>query len=663
MLNPFFLQGSRGEQGLVQDLINEQLKIYGVEVYYLPRRYVTEKTVMKEVVESEFKNAYPIEAYVDTYDGYGGQGTLLSKFGIQDIDDLTLIISKERYENYIGPLSKDIPDAKLTSRPKEGDLIYFPLGDRLFEIKYVEHEQPFYQLKKNYVYELKCELYRYQDEDIDTDVEFIDDNTEDIGYIQTLQMIGAGSTATATATILNGGVQYVQVTNRGQDYLSVPRVAFSSAPDGGTTAVGIATMLGGLISCTPDDKMKLMVQGVELRNAGSGYTVAPKVLFFTDGEPGSGAEATAYINDGVVGIITVTGGGGGYVTPPTVTIDPPVGDGATATASISGLGSVTGATVTAGGTSYSQTNVPSVTFSDPGDSTGVLFGSWNTEFYISNSTGTVTGSNGSGYSAGTYDLTGGSGTGARLTVTQSSGAITGATGGLSFANGGRDYQVGDVLLIDGGDQNSYIRVAITTTSTNVTAIGTAIVGSSGTITSINITNAGTGYTTAPTVSIANSAFNKVYGTNNVGLVKPIVTSLINSSGIVTAINIKNAGLGYTETPTIVVANPTSLGGSGTYTYNEIVTGSSSGVTGRVKSWNAVTNVLEVSNINGNFTNGESLVGDESGASYALRILNTDNLADSGDSTNKAGQYEDNKIIQTEADGILDFTEKNPFGMP
>ena len=113
MLNPFFLQGSKGEQGLVQDLINEQLKIYGVDVYYLPREYATEKTVIKEVVESKFSNAYPLEAYVDTYDGYGGQGTLLSKFGIQEVDDLTLIISKERYENYIQPLIEDIPNTKL----------------------------------------------------------------------------------------------------------------------------------------------------------------------------------------------------------------------------------------------------------------------------------------------------------------------------------------------------------------------------------------------------------------------------------------------------------------------------------------------------------------------------------------------------------------------
>ena len=179
MLNPFFQQGSQGEQNLVQDLINEQLKIYGVEVYYLPRQYATTNTIIKEVVESKFENAYPIEAYVDTYDGYNGLGTLMSKFGIQEMDDLTLTISKERFEEYITPLSKEIDDVKLATRPKEGDLIYFPLGDRLFEIKYVEHEKPFYQLQKNYVYQLTCELFRYEDEVITTDIAEIDDNIVD----------------------------------------------------------------------------------------------------------------------------------------------------------------------------------------------------------------------------------------------------------------------------------------------------------------------------------------------------------------------------------------------------------------------------------------------------------------------------------------------------
>ena len=151
MLNPFSLNGSVGEQNLIQSLVNEQLRMYGVEVYYIPRKYITKNTVIREVIESKFNDAYPIEAYIDNFEGYGGQGTVLSKFGIQEQDDLTLIISRERYETYISPLMKNLVNVELSSRPKEGDLIFFPLGDRLFEIKYVEHEQPFYQLKKNYV--------------------------------------------------------------------------------------------------------------------------------------------------------------------------------------------------------------------------------------------------------------------------------------------------------------------------------------------------------------------------------------------------------------------------------------------------------------------------------------------------------------------------------
>ena len=111
---------------------------------------------------------------MDNYEGFMGQGTILSKFGIEGKDDVTLIISRERYENYIAPLVDQIPNNELSDRPKEGDLIYFPLGGRLFEIKYVEHEKPFYQLKKNYIYTLTCELFRYEDEVIDTSIGTID---------------------------------------------------------------------------------------------------------------------------------------------------------------------------------------------------------------------------------------------------------------------------------------------------------------------------------------------------------------------------------------------------------------------------------------------------------------------------------------------------------
>jgi hypothetical protein len=362
MLNPFFQQGSKTEQNLIQDLINEQLKIYGIEVYYLPRKYVTSKTVIKELIESKFENAYPIEAYVDTYDGYNGLGTLMSKFGIQDLDDLVITISRERFETYISPLIKNIPNIQLSTRPKEGDLIYFPLGDRLFEIKYVEHEKPFYQLQKNYVYQLTCELFRYEDELLNTGIDNIDDNVVESGYIQSLTLVGSAVTATATATVVNGGVRRIIVTNRGSGYKSIPRVAISSAPSGGLTAVGVAIMISDIVDCngTASDK----VQGVQIINSGYGYTVAPSISFIGGG--GSGAEAVVEIADGAVGIITLTNGGSGYASTPAVIIDPPgVGIGTTskAVAFINSSGIVTSIRITDTGVGY--VSVPNVIISPP----------------------------------------------------------------------------------------------------------------------------------------------------------------------------------------------------------------------------------------------------------------------------------------------------------
>jgi hypothetical protein len=325
MLNPFFLQGSKTEQGLIQSLVNESIQIHGIDVYYIPRQYVNEKTIIKEVIESEFNNAYPIEAYLNSYDGYDGQGTILSKFGIQELDDVSLIISKERFELYITPLIQNLTNIKLSSRPKEGDLIYFPLGDRLFEIKYVEHEKPFYQLKENYVYELRCELFRYGDEVLDTGVNFIDDNVENEGYIQTLTLVGASSTATALASSVNGGVRLINIINRGSGYPTTPLVHISNSPIVNGNATGIATMISGIVDiCEPDGNL-LRVQGVQVTNTGFGYTVAPKVVFVNPpGGRGSGAEAVSVIADGVVGIITITSGGSGYVTPPLVSFNSPI---------------------------------------------------------------------------------------------------------------------------------------------------------------------------------------------------------------------------------------------------------------------------------------------------------------------------------------------------
>ena len=167
-LNPYFLQGAQSEQRLTQDLINEHLKMFGVEITYIPRKFIGTDDVWNEVESSKFDDNFSIEAYVNTYEGYSGAGDVLTKFGVNIRDEVDLTISKERFEDFIAPFMAGLDDGTdesemvLTSRPREGDLVYFPLGQRLFEVKFVEHEDPFYQLGKNYVYQLKCELFELE---------------------------------------------------------------------------------------------------------------------------------------------------------------------------------------------------------------------------------------------------------------------------------------------------------------------------------------------------------------------------------------------------------------------------------------------------------------------------------------------------------------------
>ena len=316
-INPHFLQGSQGEQRLVQDLINEHLKIYGVEVRYIPRKFVRQQTILREVQSSVFDDNFLLEAYVNTYDGYGGQGDIMTKFGVSLRDELTVTISKERFEDFISPFLAADDDYTLSSRPREGDIIFFPLGQRLFEVKFVEHEQPFYQLGKNYVYQLKCELFEYEDEVFDTDIEEIDSQLEDIGYISTLQLIGVGQTATATAQLNasnKGYIREIVLNNDGSGYRSAPNVAISTAPTGvgnvNATAVAITTTRAGLFS----------IERIVLTNAGAGYTTPPLVTITGGG--GVGAAATAAVEQSNFGIVdfVVTNNGVGYAATPTVTI-------------------------------------------------------------------------------------------------------------------------------------------------------------------------------------------------------------------------------------------------------------------------------------------------------------------------------------------------------
>ena len=374
-LNPFFLGGTASEQRLVQDLVNEHLRFHGVEVIYIPRKYVNRKTILEEVQTSKFDDNFALEAYVNNFDGYSGAGDILTKFGVSVRDELMLTVSKERFEDFIAPFmagqddGTDTSELPTSTRPREGDLVYFPLGQRLFEIKFVEHEDPFYQLGKNYVYMLKCELFEYEDELIDTSIAEVDTQVQDEGFITTLNLIGVGRTATAVAQIAgsvpSGYIKEIFLNNDGSGYTSVPKIGISSSPTGqvgdNATAVGFLTTKGGITG----------LEKILLTNAGAGYTVAPTITITGGG--GAGAAATASLITTGQGVIrfSMTDIGVGYGTDARVTISAPAASGiATVAVGIASMGlddsgknSVQSIYVQDAGRGY--TSQPTVTISDP----------------------------------------------------------------------------------------------------------------------------------------------------------------------------------------------------------------------------------------------------------------------------------------------------------
>ena len=280
-LSPFFLNGSPSEQRLVQDLVNEHLQLFGQDILYLPRKIVDRNTVIREITASKFDDSFRLEAYLVNTDGFGTPSDVLTKFGVRDQDEVTLVVSKERYDDFIAPFMKLFPESERlnASTPNEGDLIYLPLDNALFEIKYIERKVPFYQLNDLYMYEFRCEIYEPESSevvdlpDMLTDQEGVDvEAVNTIGQTITLQMEkdtsenavayvslassfagvksvqrvpmfhggnykgtptvtihkpNTGNTATGTATVAEGGIDTVTLTSGGSNYLSVPSVSFT----------------------------------------------------------------------------------------------------------------------------------------------------------------------------------------------------------------------------------------------------------------------------------------------------------------------------------------------------------------------------------------------------------------------------------------------------
>ena len=174
--NVYFDTGTTSEQRLYEDIIIEQLKIYGQDVYYLPRKLANKDTIFGEDPASSFDDSYIIEMYVDNSDGYMGEQEIIKKFGLELRDDITFIVSKLRWETLIS----NNTDLQTSERPNEGDLVYFPTTKAFFEIQFVEHEAPFYQQSALPIYKLSCTKWEYASERLDTGITSIDATEDDL---------------------------------------------------------------------------------------------------------------------------------------------------------------------------------------------------------------------------------------------------------------------------------------------------------------------------------------------------------------------------------------------------------------------------------------------------------------------------------------------------
>jgi len=157
MASNIYFQNFLADQNLLNEINREVIQQAGIDVMYLPRTLVKEDLVMNEDVLSKFSNAYEIEMYIKSSDNFGGPDDAVSKFGLDIRDELILVVHADSFK-----FATDM------TKPLEGDLIYFPHSKGTFEVKFVEDEQPFYQVGKNYVFELTCELFQYGEEDIAT---------------------------------------------------------------------------------------------------------------------------------------------------------------------------------------------------------------------------------------------------------------------------------------------------------------------------------------------------------------------------------------------------------------------------------------------------------------------------------------------------------------
>lgn len=257
--NLYFSQKVRSEQHLYEDIVIEALKTYGQDVYYLPRDIVNEDKILGDDPVSSFNSSHVIEMYIENTEGFEGEGDLFTRFGVEIRDEATFIVARKRWEQTVQRYDNEIT----SKRPAEGDVIYLPLSKSFFQIMHVEHEQPFYQLSNLPVYKMRCQLFEYTGEDMDTGVDELDSLELKYAYRYILSLtsltgssfkVGETITSPSGDTIMRGEVAKYSDSD---DKL---HIIHAGADDGkyhtfanSATVTGLTTGAEGVISLVVED--------------------------------------------------------------------------------------------------------------------------------------------------------------------------------------------------------------------------------------------------------------------------------------------------------------------------------------------------------------------------------------------------------------------------
>ena len=761
-LSPFFLNGSPSEQRLVQDLVNEHLTLFGQDVLYLPRRIVNENTVIREITASKFDDSFRLEAYLVNTDGFGTPSDVLTKFGVSAQDEITLVVSKERYDDFISPFIKLFPEGerKNANTPNEGDLIYLPLDNTLFEIKYIERKVPFYQVNELFMYEFRCEIYQPEDEVIDLPDGLTDVNGEDIeeqqittGQVITLIMenertqnaeatvslastitgvksvqyiklfddgnyLGTptvtihkptgGNGASGTCTIAEGGISSVSITNSGSNYLKVPTVSFSPPNKPTSSQIKFGNNSLHHSSITDVDGANFhFTTNADSRDSGDGRLSLSFWLYPTKFDPAINGGTVMWTDRFKIyyretGNIIFASGSGSIENTTQLTLNSwnfirVEQYGSDATISVNGTASNTlgtanpimffagdnlklGADTAGAGLIPTQTasyegyldhitlnltgdnalrgsvssQVPSSTTSQETDvetsTTAAFIRKLDNEYPTVNAsidanrivTALTIADEGWGYTSIPIMTIAPPVVGSQATavaiMTSRSGLQNQAVDKILLTNPGTGYTTPPQVVFTGGSPVN-----------NGVAIATAII-SEAVLGPVAITTGGQGYNFTPTVGITSVWIQQSNETAEL-LWNAQADAVVSSSGTITQIRYSNAGAGYTSTPATVAISSVTSNSFGEFEVEEYIKGLSTGTEAYVAAWDTDKQILKVTIPTGEFAVGEVIVG--AGASY--RIAEIESQVD-GDR-----DYAQNETFELEADQILDFSERNPFG--